>query len=134
MNKCIIIGNLTRDPETRVTQSGINVCSFTVAVNGRAKQGEEQSSTFFRVTAWRQLADLCGKYLAKGRKVMVCGAVQVSTYQANDGTTRANLEITADEVEFLSPRVDQQTPMGNHPYPAPEQPGMVPVESDELPF
>ena len=104
MNKLTIIGNLTRDPELRVTSQGISVCSFTVAVNRRnAKEGQPEAD-FFRVTAWRQLGENCGKFLAKGRKVAVVGAVSVSTYQANDGSTRAQMEVTADDVEFLSPK------------------------------
>ena len=109
MNKLTIIGNLTRDPELRTTQTGINVCDFTVAVNRKlsAQQkanGQQAEADFFRVTAWRELGEICAKYLAKGRKVAVVGPVSVRTYTGNDGVTRANLEVTADEVEFLSPR------------------------------
>ena len=101
MNKLTIIGNLTRDPELRTTTSGVNVCSFTVAVNRRNRRDDQNGqpeADFFRVTAWRQLADICSKYLAKGRKVCVVGAVSVHTYTGNDGTTRASLEVTADDV------------------------------------
>ena len=102
MNKLTIIGNLTRDPELRTTSSGINVCSFTVAVNRRRSANSNQpEADFFRVTAWRQLGENCQRYLAKGRKVAVTGSVSVSTYTGNDGTTRATLEVTADDVEFL---------------------------------
>ena len=104
MNKLTIIGNLTRDPELRSTQSGVQVCSFTVAVNRRRTDGSAPEADFFRVTAWRQLADICGKYLAKGRKVAVVGPVSVSTYTGSDGQTRAQMEVTADDVEFLTPR------------------------------
>lgn len=109
MNKLMIIGNLTRDPELRSTQSGVQVCSFTVAVNRRKADGNQSEADYFRVTAWRQLADICAKYLAKGRKVAVVGAVTVSTYQANDGQTRAQMELTADDVEFLSPRNENES-------------------------
>lgn len=101
MNKVMIIGALGRDPEMRSTQSGIPVCTFSVAVDDR--RGEKKETTWFRVTAWRQLAELCNRYLSKGRKVAVVGSVALKTYEANDGSTRASLEITADEVEFLSP-------------------------------
>ena len=104
MNKLTIIGNLTRDPELRVTSQGISVCSFTVAVNRRNQKEGQPEADFFRVTAWRQLGENCGKFLAKGRKVAVVGMVSVSTYQANDGSTRAQMEVTADDVEFLSPK------------------------------
>ena len=104
MNKLTIIGNLVRDPELRTTSQGISVCTFTVAVNRRNTREGQPEANFFRVTAWRQMGENCGKYLAKGRKVCVVGSVSVSTYTANDGSTKANLEVTADDVEFLSPK------------------------------
>lgn len=104
MNKLTIIGNLVRDPELRTTSQGISVCTFTVAVNRRNTREGQPEADFFRVTAWRQLGENCGKFLAKGRKVAVVGMVSVSTYQANDGSTRAQMEVTADDVEFLSPK------------------------------
>lgn len=106
MNKLTIIGNLTRDPELRTTTSGLQVCTFTVAVNRRKSDNQANEADFFRVTAWRQLADICSRYLAKGRKVAVVGAVSVSTYTGNDGQTRATLEVTADDIEFLTPRTE----------------------------
>ena len=103
MNKLTIIGNLTRDPELRTTQQGLAVCDFTVAVNRR--KGDE--SDFFRVTAWRQLGENAAKYLAKGRKVCVVGPVSARTYTTNNGETRVSLEVTAEDVEFLSPRTTE---------------------------
>lgn len=102
MNKLFIIGNLVRDPELRTTQNGKNVCTFTVAVNRRKSASGQQEADFFRVSAWDKLGDNCQKYLTKGKKVNVVGAVKVSTYTANDGSVRAQLEMTADDVEFLS--------------------------------
>lgn len=104
MNKLTIIGNLTKTPEQRTTQSGIPVTTFTVAVNRRRQQEGQPEADFFRVTAWRGLAETCGKYLDKGRKVCVVGPVSISTYTGNDGKERANLEVTAEDVEFLSPK------------------------------
>lgn len=129
MNSLTIIGNLTADPELRMTSTGINVCSFTVAVNRRGNaNGEEPGADFFRVTAWRQLGELCARFLLKGRKVCVVGAVSLNKYTKSDGTTGASLEVNAEHVEFLSPRVsDGQTPAN---VPA----GFAAVESDELPF
>ena len=106
MNKLTIIGNLTRKPELRTTSAGVNVCDFTVAVNRRNRnkdaQNNQPEADFFRVTAWRERGELCAKHLDKGSKVCVVGPVSVRTYQANDGNTRASLEVTADEVEFLN--------------------------------
>ena len=141
MNKLFIIGNLTRDPELRTTASGVQVCSFTVAVNKRA-QNEQKEAEFFRVTAWRQLADICYRYLAKGRKVAICGTVSVSTYTGNDGQTRATLEVTADDIEFLTPKQEDGSAfdaMKEKNYVAQErtaiqqEPAYVVVD-EELPF
>ena len=104
MNKLTIIGCLTRDPELRTTQSGVSVCTFSLAVNRRKTADGQPEADFFRVTAWRQLGENCAKYLAKGRKVCVIGPVSVSTFKGQDGATRASLEVTADDVEFLSPK------------------------------
>ena len=140
MNKLTIIGNLTRDPELRTTSAGINVCDFTVAVNRRVRrdaQNAQPEADFFRVSAWRQLGENCAKFLAKGRKVCVVGPVSVRTYQANDGTTRASLEVTAEDVEFLSSRNDGEA-AGTYTAPAPaaepQAAGFTAVETDELPF
>ena len=112
MNKLTIIGNLTKDPELRTTTSGVNVCSFSVAVNKPKRDGQDQGADFFRVTAWRGLADICAKYLAKGRKVAVVGSVSLHTYQSN-GETKASMEVNADDVEFLSPKGDGMTPVND---------------------
>lgn len=110
MNKLVIIGNICRAPELRQTQSGLSVCTFTVAVNRRRQTNNDQpEADFFRVTAWRQLGENCAKYLTKGRKVCVVGPVSISTYTGNDGNTRANMEVTADDVEFLTPKESAPT-------------------------
>lgn len=144
MNKLTIIGNLTRDPELRTTGSGHNVCSFTVAVNRRKSANGQQEADFFRVSAWRQLGENCQRYLAKGRKVAVVGPVSVSTYQASDGSTRAQLEITAEDVEFLSSRNEEsgtypaasgyQAAPTPQPQAAPNMAGFEEVDDEDLPF
>ena len=138
MNKLFIIGNLTRDPELRTTSSGVQVCSFTVAVNRRRSNADagQPEAEFFRVTAWRQLGENCAKFLAKGRKVCVMGPVSCQTYQANAGTARASLEVTADDVEFLSSRNEVgAAPMAPAPAGVTAQnSGFTAVETDELPF
>ncbi len=138
MNKVILIGNLTRDPEMRTTQAGIPVCSFTVAVNRRSKNAEagQPDADFFRISAWRQLAELCNRYLAKGRKVCVTGSITLQNFTGKDGQQRSSLEVTADEVEFLSPRGEG----GGEGRPEPAQggesgnSGFVRVDDDDLPF
>ncbi|MDD3212195.1 MAG: single-stranded DNA-binding protein [Eubacteriales bacterium] len=103
MNRLTIIGNLTRDPETHTVGSGATVCGFTVAVNKRTNSDHPEAD-FFRVNAWDKLGDICQQYLTKGRKVCVVGPVSVSSYEAKDGGTRFQLEVRAQDVEFLSPR------------------------------
>lgn len=132
MNKLTIIGNLTRDPELRTLNSGVSVCTFTVAVNRRRKAEGQPEADFFRVSAWRQLGESCAKYLSKGRKVAVVGAVSVQTYQANDGTTRASLEVMADDVEFLSSRNEADVSDGNAA--AMEALGAEVVSDADMPF
>ena len=117
MNLLTIIGNLTRDPETRDV-SGVSCCTFTVAVNRRVRAGAHPEADYVRVTAWRGLADTCASYLTKGRKVCVVGPARAGGYNdRNDGSVHAYLEITADDVEFLGtrPREDGLTPTDDVP-------------------
>ena len=110
MQRIIFTGNLTADPEMRSTPSGVTVCSFTVAVNRRfANSDGDRITDFFRVNAWRQLGESCGKYLAKGRKVAVVGELQARLYDAKNGEKRMSLDVAADEVEFLSPAEKAET-------------------------
>ena len=150
MNKVYLIGNLTRDPEMRSTQSGIPVCNFSIAVNRRFKNAQtgQQETDFFNIVAWRQLAELCGRYLAKGRKVAVFGSIQTRTYEAQDGSKRSAFDIVADEVEFLTaanaPSASSSdyhaavspAPMQRQQAPAyaPADSGFTQVDDDELPF
>ena len=106
MNKITIIGNLTRDPEMRTTTAGKSVCEFSVAANRRKKVEGQPEADFFRVSAWGELGENCGKYLVKGKKVCVIGPVSLNTYTKSDGSAGASLEVNANEVEFLSPKDD----------------------------
>jgi single-strand DNA-binding protein len=103
MNKQIIIGNLTRDPEYKDV-NGTPCCTYTVAVNRRVRAGEHPEADYIRVTAWNMLAELCQKYLAKGRKVCVEGIPRASGWITRDNTVRAAIELRAESVEFLTPR------------------------------
>ena len=126
MNKIILIGNLTKDPETRTTPNGKTVCNFDIAVNDR--QG---NATYFRISAWSQLGESCQKYLSKGKKGSVGGPVSVRAYTDRNGKANANIEVTANEVEFLSPRdsYEQQERQAIQ-----QEPQMQAVETEELPF
>ena len=150
MNKVYLIGNLTRDPEMRSTSAGIPVCNFSIAVNRRFKNAQtgQQETDFFNIVAWRQLAELCSRYLAKGRKVAVAGSIQMRNYEAQDGTKRTAVDIVADDDEFLSSPNAGSAPSGDYhaaaapaPAPRPQAPAYAPADSgftqvddDELPF
>ncbi len=148
MNKVMMIGNLAADPELRRTSSDVPVCTFRIAVQRRfSNQQGVREADFFTVIAWRQLAELCAKYLAKGRKVGVTGSLQNRSYDAQDGTKRYITEIVADEVEFLTSAAASGAPRDTE-IPLPEAPperhdttssaplsgGFSQVEDDDLPF
>ena len=121
MNLFITTGRLTRDPETRVTQSGTSICSFSIAVDRRRKQEGQPTADFFNVTAFGKLGDNCAQYLAKGRKVAVTGTVQNRSYE-KDGVKHTVTDVIADSVEFLSPSEKAA------PY------GATPADEEECPF
>ena len=109
-NKVWLLGNLTKDPESQTTSSGITVCRFTLAVQRKFSNANgEKETDFINIVAWRTLAENCIKYLSKGKKVAVVGAIQTRSYDAQDGTKRYVTEIMAEEVEFLSPSEKQET-------------------------
>lgn len=103
MNKVILIGNLTKDPEFQTTNSGISIARFTIAVQRKFENANgEKETDFLSVVAWRSLADLVKKYVKKGNKVCVCGSLQTRNFEAQDGSKKYVTEIIADEVEFLT--------------------------------
>lgn len=138
MNKVILIGNLTRDPELTTTSNNIQVCRFSIAVSRRfANASGERETDFFNIVAWRGLADNCSKYLKKGSKCAVVGNIQNRSYDAQDGTKRYVTEITADEVEFLSTKNpnDEYIPSAPAQKTAQEEVSeLKPIEDDSLPF
>jgi len=142
MNKVILIGNLAADPETRTTQSGITQCTLRLAVQRRfANQQGVREADFFNIICWRQTAEFCSRYLAKGRKIAVEGSLQTRSYDAQDGSKRYVTEVIADNVEFCDSRPEGGRPRTDNPPPA-EPPagygsgsnGFVEVDDDELPF
>ncbi len=110
MNKCFLTGNLTRNPESTTTQSGIAMCKFSIAVQRRFKNPDgDYDVDFINVVAWRKTAEFCEKYLKKGSRVSVAGELNTSTYQGQDGNKRTNFYINADEVEIQSIK-NEETP------------------------
>lgn len=107
MNKAILIGNLTKDPELTQTTSGISVCRFTLAIQRKFTNSDgERETDFINIVVWRNLADNCHKYLKKGSKAAVTGTIQTRSYDAQDGTKRYVTEVVAEEVEFVGSKAN----------------------------
>ena len=131
MNKIFLIGNVVNDPGLQSTPSGVTVCTFSVAVDRKFKDANgEKVTDFFRIQAWRQLGEVCGKHVKKGMKVGAIGELKARTYEAKDGTTRLSLDVTADEVDFMR-YVDEK----DKPKAKPADPNTFQdISSDDLPF
>jgi single-strand DNA-binding protein len=133
MNRCVLIGNLTRDPELKTTTSGLSVCNFTIAVSRSfsAQGSGEREADFIPVVVWRKQAENAAKYLRKGSQVAIAGSLQTRSYEAKDGSRRYLTEVVASEVQFLNRVGDGSgaSSMGG---------GMMPSDmqeiNEELPF
>src|SRR6266511_2839131 len=113
INRVVVVGNLTRDPELRHTQSGMAVCSLRIAVNTRRKDpgtGEwGEKPNYFDVTVWGNQGENCAQYLAKGRQVAIDGRLEWREWEAQDGSKRQAVEVVADSVQFLGGRMEGET-------------------------
>lgn len=152
MNRVILVGNLSRDPELRTTQSGIACCNFTVAVNRKYvnQQTGQREADFISCVAWRQTAEFVHRYFIKGNKIGVSGSLQTRSYDAQDGSKRYVTEVLVDDAEFVAPKGDgqtaaqspgygQQTSSQSAPQQRPEQlrmdtSGFTEDDDNELPF
>lgn len=106
LNKVLLIGNLTRDPELRYVPSGSAVCTFSMAMNRvyKLQSGEKkEEATFMRVVVWSKMAEICSQYLTKGRAVFVEGRLQSRSWDGPDGQKRSAVEVIAQNVQFLGP-------------------------------
>jgi len=135
MNKVILIGNLTREPELNETGSGTSYCRFSIAVTRRfANADGEKETDFFNITAWRGQAENCYKYLQKGSKVSIIGSLQNRTYEDKGGNRRTVTDIIAEEVEFLTPKKQEDHEMREIER-KPRQGSMLEEDTDDdLPF
>lgn len=137
MNKVILIGNLTRDPELSETNSGIAVCRFGLAVNRQyASSDGERETDFFQVTAWRGTGENVARYCKKGHKVAVVGSIQIRNYEDREGVKRTAVDIVAQDVEFLTQRArDDDGQDRAQPYNRGNKPQLEPFEDDgDIPF
>lgn len=146
INQVQLVGNLTRDPESGTTQSGITYCRFTVACQRRFKNAQGQyEADFINCLAWRQTAEFVQRHFIKGNKIGLTGSIQTGSYTAQDGSKRYTTEVVVDNVEFVAPRSDsgngggygQPTPPPAPAQQKPQQQSMndfMEVDDDELPF
>jgi single-strand DNA-binding protein len=130
INRVVIVGNLTRDPELRHTPSGTALCKLGVAVNDRIKQGEEwvEKANFFDVTVWGAQAESCSRYLNKGRQVAIDGRLDHQTWE-KDGQKRSRVEIIAQSVQFLGGKQNAGGSQGE-PVSTGASSGLTPDTSD----
>lgn len=144
MNKAMFVGNLVRDPELKTTQSGVAVCTFTVAVNRMRDANGESRADYLPVKTFKNRAENCAKYLSKGSKVAIEGPVQTYSYEAQDGSKRYGFEIVATEVMFLPSanrsdahnggRQTAQQGSSQQYTGSGSSDGFTQVDDDELPF
>lgn len=137
MNKAILIGRLTADPELTTTNSGVDVCRFSLAINRPFKsQSGETQTDFLNIVVWRAAAANCHKFLKKGSQCAVVGSIQTRSYEDNNGIKRYVTEIVADNVEFLgkaNSSFDDSEPVSK-PKSRPAVDDLSPIEDEELPF
>ena len=134
MNKVILIGNLTRDPELTETPNGTAVCRFSIAVSrDYAGADGNRETDFFNITVWRGRAENCGKYLKKGNKVAVVGSLQTRSYEDKDGIKRNVTDIVASDVEFLTPKSSQSDDEEVSTV-STKRPQLEAIDDNQLPF
>ncbi len=145
LNRAMIIGNVTRDPEVRQIPSGQTVCSFGVATNRSWKDqagNKQEAVEFHNIVAWGKLGEICGQYLAKGRKVYVDGRLQTRDWEGQDGTKRNRTEIVVENMVLLdrAPGSGAGGSMGSSPFAPkarPDEPGLNPddeIKIEDIPF
>ncbi len=146
MNKVILVGNLTRDPELKNTPSGVSVATFSVAVQRRYRsQDGQQQADFINCVAWRATGEFVSKYFVKGSKIGIVGNIQTRTYDDANGVRRYVTEVVCDEVEFVTSKAQNPGATSRETYtqqPAPsademfadEMSSFEPLEDSELPF
>lgn len=135
LNRVILIGNLTRDPELRYTPSGMAVAKFGLAVNDRFKQGDEwkERVNFIDIVVWGKQGENCSEYLAKGRSACIEGRLQYSTWETEEGQKRSKIEVVADRVVFLGGK-GQDDSSGRGDRGDSGASGSGPVGDDDVPF
>ncbi|MCL2839033.1 MAG: single-stranded DNA-binding protein [Oscillospiraceae bacterium] len=125
LNKAILMGRLTRDPEIKYTQNSVAVCTFAIAVDrDYVQQGGQRQTDFINIVAWRKTAEFICKYFTKGRMIVVCGSIQTRTWDGADGRKNYTTEIIADDVYFGDSKKENSEGTSNYysAVPAPQAP------------
>ena len=144
MNKVILMGRLTRDPEMRQTQSGVSVCSFSIAVNRRFAKEGQQNADFINCTAWRQQAEFICKYFGKGAMISVVGNLQSRSWENQEGKKQYATDVVVDEVYFTGSKSDSGSSVGDGGFAQPAKDPFADIDTmgfqaidgseDDLPF
>ncbi|MEI6285675.1 MAG: single-stranded DNA-binding protein [Bacillota bacterium] len=134
MNKVILIGNMTRDPEVRYTTGGKAVATFSIAVNSGF--GDNKRTEFVPIVTWEKLAEICGNNLTKGKRILVEGRLQLREYETKEGEKRKVAEVVAQNIEFLSPRdaTHEVKPTGGSASSSQSGFGQEVLPEEEIPF
>ena len=139
INRAVLVGRLTKDPELRKTQSGLSVTSFTVAVNRRKKEDGTQEADFINCQAWRGGADFISQYGRKGALVGIDGRIQTRSYDTSDGIRKYITEVLCDSVQLLESKATSESRTNDYTNEYVEEPSgynepMIDISSDDLPF
>lgn len=115
MNKVVLIGRITKDPELRfIPGSGVAVCTFSIAVDRRKVKDKEQVTDFFKIVVWGKQGENVANYMSKGKLIGISGRIENRSYEGNDGVKRYVTEIVAEEVQFLEKKNDNNTSSSNN--------------------
>jgi single-strand DNA-binding protein len=136
LNRIILVGNLTGDPEVRFTVEGLQIAKFQLEVERFVQEGAPKQVDYIDVVAWRRLAEICGQYLKKGKPVLVEGRIQIRTYENENGTRKWATEVVARSIKLLGGAVKEQTAAPTASAAADDVPGVeeLPEEESDLPF
>lgn len=144
MNRVVLVGRLTKDPELRTTPSGVSVCNFTVACDRRYSQNGERQADFINCIAWRQSGEFIARYFTKGNRIALEGSIQTRTWDDQNGNKRYATEVVVDHAEFAQSKGEGNGGFASQPAPqaapsAPSAPsgdidGFMPIEEEDLPF
>lgn len=136
LNRIILVGNLTNDPEVRFTVEGLQIAKFQLEVERFVQEGAPKQVDYIDIVAWRRLAEICGQYLKKGKPVLVEGRIQVRTYENENGARKWATEVVARNIKLLGGAVKEQSSSPTVANTADEVPGVeeLPEEESDLPF